>query len=122
MIEIKFLNVDLFFLFKENDIDGKEKEIDVINERFCFLEKLIGLIFIENSIEMFLKIEVIMVLFWRMLGICFRIFFVVEFEVKEEENVNSLLSLKGKIELIVYVVVKFYFIIGFIFFVFKKVK
>lgn len=122
MIEAKLLNADLPSSSKENNTDGKEKEIDVINERLRSLEKLTGLIFIENSTEMLSKTEATMVLLRRMLGTCLRIPFAVEFEVKEEENVNSLLSSKGKIESIVHVVVKFYLTIGSIFFVFKNVK
>lgn len=83
---------DLPCTSKESDRSELEKEIDVLNKRLSSMETFSGIRLMENSVKMISKTEMATVLLRRMSGTCQRIPFVVEFEVKEDEQDSTFSS------------------------------
>lgn len=60
----------MFGLLYGNDRSELEKDIDVFNSRISMFESFVGIRFEENNVNVFLKINSIIVIFCWMLGIC----------------------------------------------------
>lgn len=82
---------------KEYDGSELEKEINALNERLSSLETFSGIRFVENSVSVVSKTDSATVLLRRLSGTCQRIPFVVEFEVKEDEQKDGTFSSQGKL-------------------------
>ncbi|KAL9951356.1 hypothetical protein ACROYT_G044007 [Oculina patagonica] len=89
-------STDLPCSSEENNSSELEKEIDVLNNRLSSLETFSGIRFVENSVRMLSKTDRGTVLLRRMSGTCQRIPFVVEFEVKEDEQEDSIFTTGNK--------------------------
>lgn len=72
-----------------NDRSELEKDIDVLNSRISSLESFAGIRFVENNVSVLSKTNSTTVILRRMSGTCQRISFAVEFEVKEDEKIES---------------------------------
>ena len=83
---------DLPCTSKESDRSELEKEIVVLNKKLSSLETFSGIRLMENSVKMISKTDMATVLLRRMSGTCQRIPFVVEFEVKEDEQDSTFSS------------------------------
>ena len=79
-----------------NDRSELEKDIDVLNSRISSLESFAGIRFVENNVSVVSKTNSTTVILRRMSGTCQRISFAVEFEVKEDEQMESTLSPENK--------------------------
>ena len=79
---------DLPGIWQENDRNELERDVDMLNSRISSLESFTGIRFLENK---FSKTDSSTVL-REMSGTCQRISFAVEFEVKEEEKMDSTFS------------------------------
>lgn len=66
-----------------------EKDIDVLNGRISSLESFTGFRFVENNTSVLSKTDSTTVLLREMSGTCQRIPFAVEFEIKEDEKMDS---------------------------------
>lgn len=75
-----------------NDRSELEKDIDVLNSRRSSLETFTGIRFVENNVRVLSKMDTTTLLLRRMSGTCQRIAFAVEFEVKEDEQMDSTFS------------------------------
>lgn len=72
-----------------NDRSELEKDIDVLNSRISTLESFAGIRFEENNVNVLSKTNSTTVILRRMSGTCQRVSFAVEFEVKEDEKIES---------------------------------
>ena len=79
-----------------NDRKKKKKDIDELNSRISSLESFAGIRFVENNVSVVSKTNSTTVILRRMSGTCQRISFAVEFEVKEDEQMESTLSPENK--------------------------
>ena len=89
-IESELLDNDQPCSSKENDKSELEKDIEVLNNKFNSLENFTGIRFVENEVSVLSKTGSRTVLLRRMSGTCQRIPFTVEFEVEENEQMESL--------------------------------
>ena len=72
------------------------KYIDVLNSRISSLESFTGIRFVENNATVLSKTDSTTVLLRRISGTCQRIPFAVEFEVQEDEKMDSTFSPKNE--------------------------
>ena len=75
-----------------NDRSELEKDIDVLKSRISSLESFAGIRFLENNTSVLSKTDSTTVILRRLSGTCQRISFAVEYEVKEDEKMDSTLS------------------------------